>query len=149
MQASSAEIFNNQQSIASVFPTHFYPLAIELSSRQLSLATDHLSQYNAESGLQLVNVCDHQTQQDLLFRLQQCKSRTIVIYVALDRLPDRGLKRFIGQLTALQDRTFHLALIVENTHNKRRDNDWFQLANEVGINLDHILHIETKGHLHE
>lgn len=125
-------------------PEHYYPIAIELSSRQLSLAKNHLQQYNRDAGLSLINVCDHQTQKQLLADLKNSQSNTVALYVALSRLPDRGLKRFIGQLTSLPNKQFQLLLLIEKKQSKQRDSDWYQLADDVGIELDNILHIEVK-----
>ncbi|WP_022940356.1 DUF2868 domain-containing protein [Psychromonas hadalis] len=125
-------------------PENYYPIAIELSSRQFSLAEKHLQQYNIDAGLSLINVCDYQRQQQLLAGLKNSQSRTVCLYVSLERLPDRGLKRFISQLTSLPNKQFQLLLLIEKQQSKQRDSDWYQLASEVGIKLDNILHIEVK-----
>ncbi|MCP4323258.1 MAG: DUF2868 domain-containing protein [Psychromonas sp.] len=125
-------------------PECFYPVAIELSSKQHAIANYHRVLMQPSSIEQMNNVCDYQQQEQLLTDLKQLKSRTIVLYVALARLPDRGLKRFIGQLTALSDRCFYLALIVENEQNRQRDSDWYLLAKEVTIPLDNIVFIDVQ-----
>lgn len=122
-----------------------YPIAIELSDEQHRLATEHLQTYNPQYSDLLINACDHKTQQSALAGLKESNSRTVVIYVSVNRLPDRGLKRFIGELTSLPEKEFQLFMIVENNHNLQRDSDWYQLANMTGIKLDNILHIEIKG----
>ena len=132
-----------------VLPSHFYPIAIELSGKQLSLASEHLLQCQPLSNQPLFNVCDYESQQRLRTELQKNESDDVVLYAALSRLPDRGLKRFIGELTAFPNKCFHLVLIVENKHNKQRDSSWYQLADETGIKLDNILHIEAKEVNHE
>lgn len=123
----------------------FYPLAIELSTAQLKIAQQHLQQFSSVQG-NLVNVCDYVGQQDLLRALEANKKQQISIYVALKRVPDRGLKRFIGQLTAIEGKQFQLLLVVDEQANQSRDNDWYRLADEVGIELDNVIHIETQGH---
>lgn len=139
-------IFNSNNK--AVFPAYFYPIAIELSGRQHSLAEGHLSQYSANYEGSLLNVCDYGTQQQILADLKHQESKTLVIYVALSRLPDRGLKRFIAQLTS-PDRTVHLAMLIEQQQSVQRDSDWYRLARDVGIELDNILHIEVNGDKHE
>ena len=140
---AKADISNARQ--VNTLPENFYPVAIELSDRQFSIVESHLLLPPKLLNELLVNVCDFQAQQQLLLDLKQSESRTIVLYVALSRLPDRGLKRLIGELTSLPDRSFYLALIVENKHNKQRDSGWYQLANDVAIKLDNIVHIEVES----
>lgn len=130
-------------------PEHFYPIAIELSDQQHALAKHHIVLLQAPSMPSMINVCDYQAQQQLLLDLKHSESTTIVVYVALSRLPDRGLKRFIGQLTSLPEYCFYLALIVESKKNKQRDSDWYQLAKEVSIALDNIVFIEVQEDKHE
>ena len=109
-----------------------YPIAIELSQQQRQLAVEHLKSYNPEKQKQLINACDQQSQQSVLANLKETAETTIVLYVSINRLPDRGLKRFIGDITAVAGKDFQLFLIVESNHNKQRDSDWYQLAKNVG-----------------
>lgn len=120
-----------------------YPIAIELSDKQLFLAIEHLKRYNSKFVDELINACDHQTQTSILATIKKSNSKTIVLYVSVSRLPDRGLKRFIGELTSLPDKEFQLFMIVDKNHSLQRNSDWYQLANNVGIKLDNILHIEV------
>ena len=135
----------SKQQKTSLLPTDFYPLAIELSTKQLKLAEGHLQKIHSNNAVTLVNVCDHQSQQQVLTSLNRANGVSVAIYVALNRAPDRGLKRFVGELTNIKGKQFHLFLIIDNQPNSQRDNDWYQLANEVGIALDNILHIEAQG----
>lgn len=136
---------STKQAYASALPNDFYPLGIELSTTQLRLAEGHLQQSNANSTGPLLNVCDYQSQQQLLTSLKRTDNASIAIYVALNRAPDRGLKRFVGELTSIAGKQFHLLLIIDQQHNSKRDSDWYQLADDVGIALDNILHIEAQG----
>jgi hypothetical protein len=124
-------------------PEDSYPIAIELSDKQHHLAIEHLKLYNSKFVDKLINGCDYQAQKSILDTLKKSKSYKIIIYVSVNRLPDRGLKRFIGELTSLPDREFQLFMIVEKNHSRQRNSDWYQLANDVGIKLDNILHIEV------
>jgi len=126
-------------------PQHFYPVAIELSAPQFSLAKAHLQLVFPESKVNLVNVCDHSQQQRLLSDIQLNNNQTVALYVALNRVPDRGLKRFVTQLTAIPGKQYHLFLLVDNKRSTQRDNDWYRLADSVGIQLDNILHIDING----
>ena len=126
-----------------------YPIAIELSQQQHDLAIEHIKSYNPEKQKQLINACDQQSQQSVLANLKESAETTVVLYVSINRLPDRGLKRFIGEITAVAGKNIQLFLIVENNHNKQRDSDWYQLAKSVGIKLDNILHVEVSGAKYE
>ncbi|MEI6896902.1 MAG: DUF2868 domain-containing protein [Psychromonas sp.] len=137
-------VFVHKQRQDVTLPSHFYALAIELSTQQLAFAITHLQQNNADP-MRLLNVCDYQAQQALLTELKHNKYHDVAIYIALNRLPDRGLKRFMSELTVLKDKHFHLCLIIDKALNKQRDSDWYRLANDVGISFDNILHIEIKG----
>ncbi|PKG40877.1 hypothetical protein CXF74_00740 [Psychromonas sp. Urea-02u-13] len=139
----------DKQSIKVSLSEESYPVAIELSAKQHGLATEHLHGYNPQFVEPLINACDHQTQQSVIALLTKCEHKTVVLYVGANRLPDRGLKRFITTLTSLADKEFQLYMIVENDHSRQRDSDWYQLANTVGIKLDNILHIEVADAEHE
>lgn len=141
-------VYPEQQRVLSM-PTQFYPVAIELSEVQFQLAQQHLQQIAPNLGVSLSNICDYSAQQQLLAQLQSIEQHDIALYVALNRVPDRGLTRFFSQLTSFKDKQFHLCLIVEKSHSKQRDNDWFKLAESVTIKLDNILHIEVKGENNE
>lgn len=126
-------------------PRHFYPLAIELSGSQFSLAKAHLKSVLPELNVDFVNVCDHSQQQRLLSEIKLNANEDVVLYVALNRLPDRGLKRFVSQLTAIANKQYHLFLLIDNKRTAQRDNDWYRLADSVGIQLDNILHVDVQG----
>ncbi|GLS90544.1 membrane protein [Psychromonas marina] len=126
-------------------PRDYYPAAIELSSQQLSLAQLHLQDNDPDAVINIINACEHSTQQLLLSEIGQTSCNEIALYVALRRVPDRGLKRFVSQLISLTDKPLYLFLIVENSTATQRDNDWYQFADSVGIELDNIVHIEVKG----
>jgi len=144
-----ANITATQQSPVEQVTDDFYPLAIELSSQQITSAQAHLKKSNNKHSNSLVNVCDYSGQRELLATLDSSEALSIVIYVALSRAPDRGLKRFIKELTALKGKQFHLFLLIENAQSTKRDSDWYQLADDVGIALDNILHINVKEASHE
>lgn len=139
----------DKQSIKAPLSEESYPVAIELSDKQHGLAIEHLHGYNPQFVEPLINACDHQTQQSVIALLTKSDHKKVVLYVGANRLPDRGLKRFITTLTSLADKEFQLYMIVENDHSRQRDSDWYQLANTVGIKLDNILHIEVADAEHE
>jgi hypothetical protein len=126
-----------------------YPIGIELSERQFNFAKAHLQSQHSKSLNDFINVCDHQSQQSVIASLQQHQSHEVILYVSVNRLPDRGLKRFINQLTLNITKQFKLLLIVENSAHQQRDTDWYQLADKVGIRLDNIIHIEVEDTKHE
>lgn len=130
-------------------PHNYYPVAIELSDLQFSLAKAHLQLVSPDVKVSLVNVCDHSQQQKLLSDIQLDNNEVVGLYVALNRVPDRGLKRFVTQVTALVGKQCHLFLLIDNKHSTQRDNDWYQLADSVGIKLDNILHVDIKGNNNE
>ncbi|WP_413700982.1 DUF2868 domain-containing protein [Psychromonas sp. KJ10-10] len=129
--------------------TEHYPIAIELSLVQLDFAKQHLQVQGSEFVSELINACDRQSQQSAISALADHKGHEIALYVSMSRLPDRGLKRFISELTSLSTAQFKLFMIIENEHHQQRDNDWYQLAKNVGIELDNIIHIEVGDIKHE
>ena len=131
-----------------VLKENYFPIAVELSEQQFDLAKQHLQRHHSQYFNQLVNVCDYHSQQSIIASLQQNKSTEVAIYVSVNRLPDRGLKRFIRELTASTDKTISLLLIIENHTQQQRDTDWYQLADSVGIELDNIIHIEVEDAQH-
>ena len=144
-QASKANDGCYQQRNTGCLPSEYYPAAIELSRQQFSLAQQHLRNNKPDCGVNFINACEHSTQQLLLSEIALTSCKQVALYVALKRVPDRGLKRFVSQLVALTEKPFYLFLIVENSTNMQRDNDWYQFADSVGIKLDNIVHIEVKG----
>jgi hypothetical protein len=122
-----------------------YPVAIELSAQQFELAKTHLRQMTPISGVNFINALDHSSQQSLLADIVENNAQAVVLYVALNRVPDRGLKRFVSKLVALSNKPFHLLLLIDKNRNTQRDNDWYRFAESVGIKLDNILHVEIKG----
>jgi len=121
----------------------FYPLAIELSKQQFGLAQLHLAKAYSSRSVALVNVCDYTEQRALLTTLAASAEPSVAIYVALSRAPDRGLRRFIRELSAIKGKQFHLFLLIDTEQHNKRDSDWYQLASDVGIALDNILHINV------
>tara|TARA_R110001583_G_scaffold30866_3_gene106182 strand:- start:4028 stop:5458 length:1431 start_codon:yes stop_codon:yes gene_type:complete len=126
-----------------------YAIAIELSEQQLDFAKQHLTSQHSKFVNEITNACDHQSQQSVIASLQNIESHEIVLYVSMNRLPDRGLKRFISELTAIPQKEFKLFMLVEKNHHQQRDSDWYQLAASVGIMLDNISHIEVGDVKHD
>lgn len=135
-------------------PECFQPLALELSQAQFTIAQSHFTQSQFEQanegGLQMMaNVCDFASQQSCLTELAKNNRLNVGLYVAQNRAPDRGIKRFLHQLTEMNNKSFFLFLIVDKTRNEQRDSDWYQLADQVAIRLENIVHIEAQEKSHE
>ena len=128
-------------------PASFYPVAVELSEKQLMICQKHIKQYSPEHSGALKHICDFQAQQSLLKDFAEIKQQAVVLYVTLSRLPDRGLSGFIRSLTRLGHKSFYLLLIDDGLSspeqvNKRRS-DWYTLAAQADIPLDNILHLKS------
>jgi hypothetical protein len=128
-------------------PAVFYPLAVELSDAQLHLCYQHVKQYSPAQSESLKHICDFQSQQSLLSDFADIKQQAIVLYVALARLPDRGLLGFIKSLTSLGGKSFYLVLIdggrAQSMQLDKRRSDWYALAAQAGIPLDNIIHFKS------
>ena len=127
-------------------PPSFYPVALELSATQLSLCKKHVQQYAAQHIEPIMHVCDFSSQQILLAELPELNPQAVVLYVALSRVPDRGLLRFIKSLTSSTAKPFYLLLIDDGSAcadiNKRRS-AWYALAAQAAISLDAIIQLTT------
>lgn len=130
-------------------PACFYPVAIELSEAQFIACRRHVNRYSPEQLALLENVCDFQTQQQLLNALATMPHAAVLLYVTLARLPDRGLSAFITSLTRLTAKLFYLVLIDEglmaSSHASKRRSDWYQLAIQAKIPLDNIIQFKIGG----
>lgn len=130
-------------------PPCFYPVAIELSERQFIECQKHVKHYSPEQLALLKNVCDFQTQQCLLKEIATTEQKSLVLYVTLARLPDRGLLAFIKSLTSLTSKSFYLLLIDEghmaSSYLSKRRSDWYQLATQADIPLENIMQFKTRG----
>ncbi|MCW8994459.1 MAG: DUF2868 domain-containing protein [Psychromonas sp.] len=130
-------------------PDSFYPIAIELSDAQLTICKQHVKQYASEQSGTLQHICDFPSQLSLLKDFAKIEAQAIVLYVALSRLPDRGLLGFIKSLTAAGSKSFYLLLIddvvsdIAQSDERRRD--WYTLAAHADIPLDNIVHLKNSG----
>lgn len=126
-------------------PKSFYPVALELSAIQLDICKKHAQQY-AQHVDPVMHIFDFPSQQTLLHELPDINQQAIVLYVALSRVPDRGLLRFIKSLTSLTAKPFYLLLIDDGSAcadiNTRRS-AWYELAEQATISLDSIIHLST------
>ena len=124
-------------------PALFYPVAVELSEKQFVAVKNLL---HVDPAKQLLNSCDFKSQQAVLANISTVRS-AIVIYVALSRLPDRGLLSFIRSLTDKNSQLFYLLLVDEHltatVEKKTRRSDWYRLAQKANISLDNILELKV------
>jgi hypothetical protein len=127
-------------------PTTFFPVAIELSESELELCDKHIKQSLVKHLKTPINICDFQEQQTLLQELVNVEQQSIVLYVSISRVPDRGLSSFITDLISGSNKIFYLLLIDQqiNSLNIRRS-DWYHLAQKVGIPLDNIIHLKINS----
>jgi len=130
-------------------PSCFYPVAVELSEAQFIECQKHVKHYSPEQFALLKNVCDFQTQQQLLNEIKTIEQKAVVLYITLTRLPDRGLLAFIKSLTSLTSKSVYLLLIdeglMEESYVNKRCSDWYQLAAQADIPLENIIQFKTRG----
>lgn len=124
-------------------PALYYPVAVELSEKQFIAVKKQL---NADQASQFRNSCDFQSQQTVLENIASVSS-VIAVYVALQRLPDRGLLSFICSLTEKNSQSFYLLLVDDNLtaaiDKKIRRSDWYRLAQKANILLDNIVELKV------
>ena len=126
-----------------VLPSRIYPVAVELSTGQLKHVKSHINNGDAKQVTLLQHVVDFDSQQKLLNSLTTVKEPAIAIYVALQRLPDRGVLSFIKSLTIDSTKDYYLLLVnderqVNLNHINKRRSDWYSLAAQANIPLDNI-----------
>jgi len=135
-----------QKFATNALPSHFFPVAIELSRRELTLCDDHVRQSLQSNSNALINICDFQDQQTLLQDIKKVTEKSVVLYVSILRAPDRGLSSFITDLINESHQVFYLLLIDQQaTPLNLRRSDWYHLAQKVGIPLDNIIHLKTSN----
>ena len=136
----------DQTFATNALPTHFFPVAIELSQAEFILCDSHAKQSLQSNRHSLSNICDFQDQQALLQDIKKIAEKSVVLYVSISRAPDRGLSSFITDLMNESDQSFYLLLIEQQVKplNFRRS-DWYHLAQKVGIPLDNIIHLKTNN----
>lgn len=134
----------DQEAGSNSLPVTFFPVAIELSTSELTVCDKHINQSLGQTNDITVNICDFQDQQALLQNINSIEQASIVLYVSISRVPDRGLSSFITGLIRASDKVFYLLLIDQqvNPLNMRRS-DWYHLAQKVGIPLDNIIHLKV------
>ena len=127
-------------------PATFFPIAIELSQSELKLCDKHIKQLLVQHINTPINICDFQDQQTLLQELDNVEQQSIVLYVSISRVPDRGLSSFITDLMSGSNKIFYLLLIDQQvTSLNIRRSDWYHLAQKVGIPLDNIIHLKINS----
>lgn len=126
-----------------VLPDFFYPVAIELSHTQLLACEAHVTEYCPQQLSHLKHLCDLQSEQSVLADLSAISGSVIVIYVALSRLPDRGLLRLLTTINTLNENSLYLVLIDDNklqaSHSEKRRSDWYRAAAQADITLDNVV----------
>ncbi|WP_051302881.1 DUF2868 domain-containing protein [Psychromonas aquimarina] len=127
-------------------PEQFYPLAVELSEKQLIQAREHVKQYAPDYCDLFRHISDYQSQQKLLADITNVSQQSVLVYLSLQRAPDRGLLGFIKALTGQDNKSYYLllindALLPEDKLNKRRS-DWYGLAQQADISLDNVIQLD-------
>lgn len=130
-------------------PDFYYPVALELSHVQLAACKAHVAEYCPQQLSELKHLCDFQSEGAVFSDLSTQSNSAIVVYVALARLPDRGLLRLLTKINALNDRCLYLLLIDDNTLTEdlveKRRSDWYQAAAQANIALDNIVQFEANS----
>ncbi|WP_372881780.1 DUF2868 domain-containing protein [Psychromonas sp.] len=149
---------NNPSSISyekqgSALPDVFFPVALELSDTQLTQVAKHIKLVSPAKLHLMQHVSDYQSQQKLDSTINTVKEPAIVIYVALQRVPDRGVQRFLKSLTAKSTKTCYLLLVndlkIEPAQQITRRDAWYSLAAQVNIPLDNIIQLDSLSEQNE
>ena len=148
---NNIEIFNDINSVLNkAFPDHAFPLAIELNTSLLNEIRDQLDSVYAAL---LINVVDGQSQQQAINSLKIANINTLVIYVDIKRVPDRGWLSFVKRCQSAHSVTVYLVILgkvtlVEDNRASLRFKDWVEMAAQVDIDIAHITYkqiCEVKG----
>ncbi|WLQ15910.1 DUF2868 domain-containing protein [Hahella aquimaris] len=130
-----------QQAREETPPTQSYWLGVELDNAHMAAGESVPVAFN------LGNVLDREGQHTALQRAQTLKQAPLVAAVSLQRSPDRGLKRFLAQLTEGRKSLTWLELCETagyfDQDEQGRDIricDWHQLAAECGIEPQRVVH---------
>ncbi|MGB5445464.1 MAG: DUF2868 domain-containing protein [Psychromonas sp.] len=141
------------QKQSNTLPAIFFPVALELSESQLNEASKHIKLVDPARLRLLQHVSDHQSQQQLQSTINSVKEPAIAIYVALQRVPDRGMVRFIKSLTAKTTKTYYLLLVndlkIAPAQMITRRDAWYALAAQVHIPLDNIIQLDSLSEQNE
>lgn len=127
-------------------PNQFYPIAIELSDKQFEICQKHVGSKYTEV---LRNICDFDGQLAIEKKLPDIEIADIILYIAINRVADRGLLNFIHSLIHLSGKSFYLLLVDDGVGDKvlvkNRFNDWYSAAHKLAIPLDNIVHLCADG----
>ncbi|WP_157600995.1 DUF2868 domain-containing protein [Psychromonas ossibalaenae] len=127
-------------------PEQFYPVAVELSEKQLIQVKEHIKDYAPDYCDSFRHISDYPSQQKLLADIVNINSDSVLLYLSLQRAPDRGLLGFIKALTARNNKPCYLLLINDGLLsaeklNKRRS-DWYGLAQQADVSLDNVIQLD-------
>ena len=133
---------NRKTGKKSVLPTLFYPVFLELPANQFQMITIELRKNHKELNTDLINLCDLNTQNELLSNLKKNSLKDIALYANLLSLPDRGVLRLITKIKDASQANLHLILVNQNQspsiQKDLRMSDWYKLADTVNISFDNI-----------
>ena len=118
---------------ANELPKQSYSLAIELNTQLLNILQGQLDISTA-----LINVIDGQTQQQALKALDIANVMSLVIYVDIKRVPDRGWLSFVKRCYSNSSRTLYLVILgdmalPEGEQDSLRFNNWVEMAEQANI----------------
>ena len=130
-----------------IFPKQFYPVFLELSSKEFETLALQLSKKEDLLCHDFINLCDYESQTKLIGNIEQIKPHDIVLYIGLSRLPDRGVLSLIKKIKAASESHCYLVLVIDSandpqsTRYKQRNQDWYKLANSVNIPFENVSHL--------
>jgi len=146
---NQSSIHNQGYSLDLVMPEQAYPVAIELTSRRLLQAQHHAAKHYS---INLVNITDSQSQQLFLSELMLSGNANIVLYVDINRVPDRGWISLVKQCHYKNDIKLYLILLADQAAQgelklSARLQDWLEVATVANIEPSCITYkiIETDG----
>lgn len=125
-----------------VMPENAYPIAIELNQRILQQADKHvLKHYSVD----LINVLDNASQQAAMSALKSSAAEHVILYVDVNRVPDRGWLSFAKKCQYKSNVQLYLLLFGEQSANKAkiasRLENWIEIAAKVNISSQYISYL--------
>lgn len=124
-----------------IIPDDAFPFAIELTSQYETKAKSHAAMFYSDS---IINVLDSETQALALSALQLSHSKSLVLYVDVMRLPDRGWSSLVKQCEAQSHVQVYLILLGNTEPNEKtltRIEGWIDIAAQANITSHYITYI--------
>jgi hypothetical protein len=132
-------------------PELSYAIAIELGSVYLQQASSY-SKFHRSIGF--MHAIDAQSQEEALNALELSNAQSILLYVDINRVPDRGWLSFIKKCQMKSTAEQYLILLgsdalSKNEHLQTRLEDWLEMSAQVNIRAEQVTYLANKEVNHE